>query len=137
MSKQAEADRPVIIEVENLKRHYTRGKQTVEALRGVSFKIQKGEFVSIMGPSGSGKSTLLHLMGGLDRPSSGRVKVGGRFIDELGDKQLSEFRRRSLGFVFQFFKKCFKKKSFRKLFILNLIFFIFSILKSDELFLSW
>ncbi len=75
----------------------------VEALKGVSLDIGSGQFVSIMGPSGSGKSTLLHLMGGLDRPTSGNVIFENKSIDQLNDHDLSLFRRRKLGFIFQFF----------------------------------
>lgn len=93
----------MLLEVKNLKRTYKRGDSVVEALKGVSLSIRAGEFVSIMGPSGSGKSTLLHLMGGLDRPSEGSVILNGTAIDQLKDDELSEFRRRKLGFIFQFF----------------------------------
>ena len=93
----------MLLQVQNLKRSYTRGEQQVNALGGVSLEIQAGQFVSIMGPSGSGKSTLLHLMGGLDRPTSGSVILNGESIDQLNDNELSKFRRRKLGFIFQFF----------------------------------
>jgi putative ABC transport system ATP-binding protein len=91
------------LKVENLKKTYKRGRLEVEALKGVSFSIQRGQFVSIMGPSGSGKSTLLHLLGGLDRPSSGVVRIDGQELQKFNDDQLSAFRRRRLGFIFQFF----------------------------------
>jgi putative ABC transport system ATP-binding protein len=93
----------VLLEVKNLKKTYTRGAQSVEALRGVNFNLERGEFVSIMGPSGSGKSTLLHLIGGLDRPTAGSVRIGGEAIESFDDDKLSVFRRRKLGFIFQFF----------------------------------
>jgi putative ABC transport system ATP-binding protein len=89
--------------VRSLEKTYSRGEETIRALKGVSLEIPQGQFVSIMGPSGSGKSTLLHLMGGLDRPSSGQVILGGESIDRLSDHDLSLFRRRKLGFIFQFF----------------------------------
>ena len=93
----------MLLQVQDLKKIYTRGDQEVNALRGVSLSIESGQFVSIMGPSGSGKSTLLHLMGGLDRPSSGNVRLNDESIDQLDDRALSLFRRRKLGFIFQFF----------------------------------
>ena len=79
----------MLLKIENLKKTYSRGDQIVEALRGVSLEIQAGQFVSIMGPSGSGKSTLLHLMGGLDRPTSGKVLLQDQAIDSLNDHDLS------------------------------------------------
>ncbi len=92
-----------LIELKNLKKTYKLGEQEVHALRDVSLKIRKGQFTSIMGPSGSGKSTMLHLIGGLDRPTSGSVLIDGKAIESLSDNALSEFRRRRLGFIFQFF----------------------------------
>lgn len=93
----------MLLEVKSLKKIYQRGDQVVSALRGVDLTMQEGQFVSIMGPSGSGKSTLLHLMGGLDRPSSGKVILNGEAIDQMNDDELSLFRRKRLGFIFQFF----------------------------------
>lgn len=93
----------MLLKIESLKKTYTRGDQIVEALRGVSLEIQSGQFVSIMGPSGSGKSTLLHLMGGLDRPTQGKVILQNQGIESLNDNELSLFRRQKLGFIFQFF----------------------------------
>jgi putative ABC transport system ATP-binding protein len=93
----------MLLKIDSLKKTYSRGDQTVEALKGVSLEIDSGQFVSIMGPSGSGKSTFLHLMGGLDRPSSGKVVFDGKAIDSLNDHDLSLFRRQKLGFIFQFF----------------------------------
>jgi putative ABC transport system ATP-binding protein len=93
----------MLLKVESLKKSYTRGDQTIEALKNISLGIDHGQFVAIMGPSGSGKSTLLHLMGGLDRPTSGRVLLNGEGIESLNDYELSLFRRRKLGFIFQFF----------------------------------
>src|SRR4051812_20839255 len=92
-----------LLEARALKKAYIRGHQTVEALKGVSLTIDRGQFVSIMGPSGSGKSTLMHIIGGLDRPSSGQVLLDGQGIETFSDDQLSAFRRRRLGFIFQFF----------------------------------
>ncbi len=93
----------MLLQAKNLRKNFTRGANQVEALRGVDLAIEKGEFVSIMGPSGSGKSTLLHLIGGLDLPTGGEVLIDGEPIQTLGDDALSEFRRRKLGFIFQFF----------------------------------
>src|SRR5690606_17924520 len=92
-----------MLKVENLRKTYSRGEQQVEALKGVSLEIGRGQFASIMGPSGSGKSTLLHLIGGLDRPTSGSVSLDGQRIDAFSDAELSAYRRRKLGFIFQFF----------------------------------
>lgn len=93
----------MLLEAKTLRKTYTRGHQQVEALKGVSLQVERGQFVSIMGPSGSGKSTLLHLIGGLDRPSGGEVRLNGEPIQDLSDHDLSAFRRRKLGFIFQFF----------------------------------
>lgn len=82
---------------------FHQGESQVTALSGISLDIPKGEFAVIMGPSGSGKSTLLHLVGGLDRPSSGEILVQQRLISKMGDDEVTLFRRRSIGFVFQFF----------------------------------
>ena len=92
-----------LLQASDLKKTYSRGEQAVDALRGVSLTLHAGEFVSIMGPSGSGKSTFLHLIGGLDRPSSGSISLQGQEIQKYSDAELSQFRRRSLGFIFQFF----------------------------------
>ncbi|MFC2030167.1 ABC transporter ATP-binding protein [Chloroflexota bacterium] len=92
-----------VLEAESLSKTYTMGEHTVNALAGVDFAVQQGEFVAIMGPSGSGKSTLLHLLGGLDRPSGGEVTLAGRQLSVLSDKQATLVRRHNIGFVFQFF----------------------------------
>ncbi|MGQ0679787.1 MAG: ABC transporter ATP-binding protein [Actinomycetota bacterium] len=92
-----------LVEVIDLVKHYRLGSAEVPALKGVSFEIEAGKMVCVMGPSGSGKSTLLHLMGGLDTPSSGSVVVDGSDLAKLDDEALTLFRRRSLGFIFQFF----------------------------------
>ncbi len=94
---------PPIIETFQLYKTYQLGAVRVEVLKGIDLTIQEGEFVSIMGPSGSGKSTLLYLMGGLDQPSSGRVKVKGKELSAMKDREVSILRRRTLGFVFQFY----------------------------------
>lgn len=87
----------------NLVREYSSERSPVRALDGVTIHIPRGTFASVMGPSGSGKSTLLHLLGGLERPSSGRVLLEGRNLQDLSERQLSEVRRNYFGFVFQFF----------------------------------
>lgn len=92
-----------ILEARDLIRRYRLGNAQVEALRGVSLVVHPGEFVAIMGPSGSGKSTLLHLLGGLDRPTSGEVVLDGALISQLDDGQATRLRRDRTGFVFQFF----------------------------------
>jgi len=91
-----------VVEAIDLKKTYMLGKVPVEALHGVNFKVEQGEFVSILGPSGSGKSTLLNLIGALDKPSSGKLLIEGTDLSTLGDNQLTDVRRR-IGFVFQFF----------------------------------
>ena len=90
-----------ILETRDLKKYYGSGDTQVKALDGVDLSIQQGEFVAIVGTSGSGKSTLLHMLGGLDRPTSGTVTVDGRYIFALKDEALTIFRRRKVGFVFQ------------------------------------
>lgn len=91
----------VVLETKQLRKVYGSGATEVRALDGVNFKVESGSFVSIVGTSGSGKSTLLHMLGGLDRPTSGQVLVDGNDIFELEDKALTIFRRRKIGFVFQ------------------------------------
>jgi putative ABC transport system ATP-binding protein len=93
----------VVIETQNLTKVYGKGDTTVVALDHTNLALQAGEFVAVMGPSGCGKSTLLHLIGGLDRPSQGRVLVEGQELSKLSDDALTELRRRKIGFVFQFF----------------------------------
>lgn len=90
-----------ILRTENLKKYYDQNMVCVKALDGVSLSVEQGEFVAIVGTSGSGKSTLLHMLGGLDRPTSGTVLVDGKRIFDLGDGELTIFRRRKIGFVFQ------------------------------------
>jgi putative ABC transport system ATP-binding protein len=92
-----------IVETENLTRVYGSGEAQVKALDDVSLHVDTGEFVAVMGPSGCGKSTLLHLIGGLDRPTSGVVKIEGQDLSSLNDDQLTDLRREHIGFIFQFF----------------------------------
>ncbi len=92
-----------LIEARNVKKHYQMGKITVKALNGVSLKIEKGDFIVIVGPSGSGKSTLMHILGALDRPTEGRVFIDGKDISKLDDWSLAMIRRKKIGFVFQTF----------------------------------
>ncbi|HBC96803.1 MAG TPA: peptide ABC transporter ATP-binding protein [Clostridium sp.] len=92
-----------ILKVENLFKTYGKGENKVEALKNINLSVNKGEFVAIVGASGSGKSTLLHLLGGLDRPTSGKVMIDGENIYNYKENRLAVFRRRKIGFVFQFF----------------------------------
>lgn len=92
-----------ILRVENLCKTYGKGETEVKALNNVSFSIQKGEFVTIIGASGSGKSTLLHILGGVDRPTSGKVFIDGTDIYSLNNDQLAIFRRRQIGLIYQFY----------------------------------
>jgi putative ABC transport system ATP-binding protein len=92
-----------MIEVRDLKKEYREEETPTQALRGVTFSIAKGEFVSIMGPSGSGKSTLLHILSFLDRPSGGTYTFQGKGIDEMSDRELAHVRNKDMGFVFQSF----------------------------------
>ena len=93
----------VAVEGHDLERRYGEGETAVHALRGVSLAVRKGELVAVMGPSGSGKSTLMHILAGLDKPTSGDVKVAGIDIGGLNDANLTRVRREHIGFVFQFF----------------------------------
>jgi putative ABC transport system ATP-binding protein len=92
-----------LVQIRQLTKHYTRGKQTVEVLHGIDLDIPKGDFVALMGPSGSGKTTLLNLIGGLDSPTSGSVSVEGRRIDQMSGGELAAWRAHHVGFVFQFY----------------------------------
>ena len=92
-----------ILRVENLKKTYGKGNTLVKALDGVSFTVEKGEFVAIVGASGSGKSTLLHLLGGVDRPTSGKIIIDGEDIYSLNETNLAIFRRRQVGLIYQFY----------------------------------
>ena len=90
-----------ILQTENLKKIYGSGESEVRALDGVSFTVEKGEFVAVVGTSGSGKSTLLNMIGGLDRPTSGSVMIRGRNLLDMKEEDLTMFRRRNIGFIFQ------------------------------------
>lgn len=92
-----------ILKVENLTKVYGKDENEVRALDGVSFSVKKGEFVAIIGPSGSGKSTLLHILGGVDRPTSGKVFMDGKDIYAQNEEQLAIFRRRQVGLIYQFY----------------------------------
>ena len=92
-----------ILKVENLTKIYGAGNAEVRALDGVSFAVEKGEFLAIIGPSGSGKSTLLHALGGVDRPTSGKVYMNGQDVYAQNEEQLAIFRRRHVGLIYQFY----------------------------------
>ncbi len=92
-----------ILRVENLTKIYGKGENEVRAVDGISFSVEKGEFLAIVGASGSGKSTLLHLLGGVDRPTSGKVFIDGKDIYTLNDENLAIFRRRQVGLIYQFY----------------------------------
>ena len=92
-----------ILRVEDLTKIYGKGESRVKALDEVSFSVEKGEFIAIVGPSGSGKSTLLHMLGGVEKPTSGRVFVDGKDIYEQNDEELAVFRRRQIGLIYQFY----------------------------------
>ena len=92
-----------ILRVENLVKTYGKDENQVRALDGVSFSVQKGEFVAIIGPSGSGKSTLLHILGGVDQPSGGKVWMDGQDVYAQDEEQLAVFRRRQVGLIYQFY----------------------------------
>ena len=92
-----------ILKIENLNKIYGKGDNQVKAVDNVSFSVEKGEFVAIIGASGSGKSTLLHLIGGVDRPTSGKVFIEGKDIYSLNDDNLAIFRRRQIGLIYQFY----------------------------------
>ncbi len=92
-----------VLRTEELTREYGFGDNKVIALNHVSFSVEEGEFVTILGPSGSGKSTLLHLLGGVDKPTSGKVYIGGQSIYEMKERELTAFRRREIGQIYQFY----------------------------------
>ena len=92
-----------ILRVENLTKIYGKGENEVRALDDISFSVNKGEFIAVIGPSGSGKSTLLHILGGVDRPTSGRVLMDGKDVYAQNEEQLAIFRRRQVGLIYQFY----------------------------------
>ena len=92
-----------ILEIKNLCKEYGKGEIKVDALKNVSFEVEQGEFVAIVGPSGSGKSTLLHILGGVDTPTSGEVIISGTDIGKLNENNLAIFRRRQIGLIYQFY----------------------------------
>ena len=92
-----------LMKIENLTKVYGTGENEVRALDGVSFSVEKGEFLAIIGPSGSGKSTLLHILGGVDRPTSGKVWINGQDVFAQNEEQLAIFRRRQVGLIYQFY----------------------------------
>ncbi|MGD2156469.1 MAG: ABC transporter ATP-binding protein [Anaerolineales bacterium] len=103
MSEDNTDERKVVLETQALVKKYQMGEVSVTALDSVDFQVRRGEFVAVMGPSGSGKSTLLHLMGGLDTPTMGEIVLGGQPLSHLKDDQITRFRRRKIGFIFQFY----------------------------------
>jgi putative ABC transport system ATP-binding protein len=104
---------PVVIDIENITKHYVMGEETVHALRGVSLQIRRNEYLAIMGPSGSGKSTLMNMLGCLDTPSSGRYEFNGKDVSSMDDDELAEIRNKEIGFVFQTFNLLPRSTSLR------------------------
>jgi putative ABC transport system ATP-binding protein len=104
---------PVVIDIENITKHYVMGEETVHALRGVTLQIRRGEYLAVMGPSGSGKSTLMNMLGCLDTPSSGRYFFNGKNVSEMNDDELAAIRNREIGFVFQTFNLLPRSTSLR------------------------
>lgn len=92
-----------ILELENISKSYKRGSVVTPAVKNISYSLDEGESLSIIGPSGSGKSTLLNIIGGLDKPDKGKVLIDGKDITKLNDQKLSQFRNKTIGFIFQFF----------------------------------
>ncbi|HKI86657.1 MAG TPA: ATP-binding cassette domain-containing protein, partial [Thermoanaerobaculia bacterium] len=93
----------VLVRLDDIHKFYERGEERIEVLKGLDLSIPDGDFLALMGPSGSGKSTLLNILGGLDRPSSGEVEIGGQRIDRMSRGKLAEWRARHIGFVFQLY----------------------------------
>src|SRR3954468_8158236 len=92
-----------IVRASNLHKYFRRGSEQVDVLKDLSLDVPEGEFLALMGPSGSGKTTLLNLIAGLDRPSQGEVRVGGKLISQMSESQLARWRTRHVGFIFQFY----------------------------------
>lgn len=104
-----------IVKLININKAYGKKNNKVQALKDINLEIEKGSFVTIIGQSGSGKSTLLHILGGLDQPDSGTVKIANRSLYELSDKDLTIFRRRNIGFVFQFFNLVYSQNVYENI----------------------
>src|SRR5215472_15495545 len=104
---------PVVIDIENITKDYVMGEEVVHALRGVTLKIHRNEYIAIMGPSGSGKSTLMNMLGCLDTPTSGRYEFNGKSVAEMDDDELAAVRNREIGFVFQTFNLLPRSTSLR------------------------
>jgi putative ABC transport system ATP-binding protein len=103
----------VVIDIENITKHYVMGEETVHALRGVTLQIRRNEYLAIMGPSGSGKSTLMNMLGCLDTPSSGRYEFNGKDVSSMDGDELAEIRNKEIGFVFQTFNLLPRSTSLR------------------------
>ncbi len=104
---------PIVIDIEDITKHYVMGEETVHALRGVTMKIHRNEYLAIMGPSGSGKSTLMNMLGCLDTPSSGRYEFNGKDVSSMDGDELAEIRNKEIGFVFQTFNLLPRSTSLR------------------------
>src|SRR2546430_11656088 len=104
---------PIVIDNDNITKHYIMGEETVHALRGVSLQIHRNEYLAIMGPSGSGKSTLMNMLGCLDTPSSGRYEFNGKDVSAMDDDELAAIRNHEIGFVFQTFNLLPRSTSLR------------------------
>jgi putative ABC transport system ATP-binding protein len=104
---------PIMIDIENITKDYVMGEETVRALRGVSLKIHRNEYIAVMGPSGSGKSTLMNMLGCLDTPTSGRYEFNRKNVAEMNDDELAAIRNREIGFVFQTFNLLPRSTSLR------------------------
>ena len=104
---------PLVIDIENITKHYVMGEETVHALRGVTLQIRRNEYLAVMGPSGSGKSTLMNMLGCLDTPSSGRYEFNGKSVSEMDGDELAAIRNREIGFVFQTFNLLPRSTSLR------------------------
>jgi putative ABC transport system ATP-binding protein len=104
---------PLVIDIENITKHYIMGEETVHALRGVTLQIRRNEYLAVMGPSGSGKSTLMNMLGCLDTPSSGRYEFNGKNVSEMDGDELAAIRNREIGFVFQTFNLLPRSTSLR------------------------
>jgi putative ABC transport system ATP-binding protein len=102
-ARRQETKSDAVVEAKELTRRYGEGDTAVEALRGCSIEVRRGELTAVMGPSGSGKSTLMHILAGLDRPTTGSVSIEGHDVTKLGDNDLTKLRREHIGFIFQFF----------------------------------